>query len=1190
MSMKITDITCSAWNDDGTLFVSAEVDGCLGDVQFCFYIYRSDEKTPILETRYGKSPYLVYRVEWLGKYEIKCFAKNSAGEKTSRIESFELTSANAKSLAQGRPPESVVPAEFNWTSAGYRIIDDEVEFNVEFDFGNNKSYTLRYEYSYRDELVGIYGTTRRRIIRFPLYGAGAYKFACTFRDSATNKEYRKEVKFVRKDTNVAIKGHNTNPLSKYSVSAPRRPVDKMNVVFTIDAEHGCGGNPIRLSGDLSDWGISENFGCRGIMDVFEEFGAHAVFFLNVYEAETFDAAHSDYMRELITEIAARGHEVALHCHGGYKGSLFPFNKESLPALNLEQQRSRLTAGSDFIYNVTGQRPISFRGGAYRINTDTFGALESIGFKYESSCWLSESNNCIPYWRSVSRPIQIGGLIEFPIVPVIPKNGGIVRKLDLDALSAEDIYGALCNLKDGYAIDATQVMFHSFSLLQNRPSRDQMEPLVSFRRGKEYYGGSVENKDKLRNLLARISSSGVFQIKTFEELEKDGYSPTPSLSDGPAFAGKTERSLRLLNAWNKYNICTPEKVVVIPQTIDIVKSFVLSVDCSAGSDFISIRVNLKPWGIDQFKFSFRLVGVAPARDAISTPFLDLPQYLFWGIGPGTYKVECLFRDVLGNVVTGLVCDVTVNSASTASDLERYRQHACLSYSTKQGTDIATLGMYMGVAIGFPFDWSCAGINDRTVCRNLHAFIVLDAVAREYEKTGNAQMGRFMHDYVMDWVRANKKPLSGNNWAWHDDATARRVQRLAYYFRFFSELWSHSELEEIKHSLDMQAALLATDSFYKRLHNHGMYQDFGLLCYALLACDDRDLSGAKYAETAISRALEYFHFVYCDNYVHKEHSPEYALAISRAAYAFSKLLEQKYPKESSTFFNYWNGTQRFITHCTMPNGRLPPLGDSSPIASACEPETCVVFKDDMTGGGYAIFRSSWADSSENATWMMFLAATFSKVHKHSDDLSFVLYHGGELFVEAGKRNYNYVDPMTVYAYSGYAHNVLCVDDRDFPVNVQPHGTREITQAALDTRITAYSIEKNVCSVTGVQRRFPGVLQTRSFSWDKKRNVVTILDQLDSTYDFKASLLFHVAEGVVVTLNKGEISFSRNDAIVATMSIESALPINLKVLQGEGEAPYHAWIFNGKPEPRPGSLIVVDAQCKEGKNRLKTIIRLK
>ena len=328
-----------------------------------------------------------------------------------------------------------------------------------------------------------------------------------------------------------------------------------------------------------------------------------------------------------------------------------------------------------------------------------------------------------------------------------------------------------------------------------------------------------------------------------------------------------------------------------------------------------------------------------------------------------------------------------------------------------------GNYEGYDVSLPFDWSCTNIANRSICYRLHGFVVLDPIRERYEKCRDVDCGKFLHDYVLDWLRANPTPLEGNSWAWHDDATARRVQRLSYFYKFLPELWNDEELKMIKASLDLQAELLATDSFYRPRHNHGMYQDFGLMCYALCVCDD-DANRRRYIDKATSRSLTYFEHAFCSNGVHKEHSPAYSRDTSRAALCFSKIVAPYNMNAAAKYESYWRNSERFLAFCTMPNGNWPSLGDSTPGRSGYEPEkTAMVFSDEETGGGYAIFRSSWYDGPDAATWMIFQAATFSSAHKHSDDLSFLLYHKGELFVEAGNRTYNYADPMTAYVYSGY-----------------------------------------------------------------------------------------------------------------------------------------------------------------------------
>ena len=344
-----------------------------------------------------------------------------------------------------------------------------------------------------------------------------------------------------------------------------------------------------------------------------------------------------------------------------------------------------------------------------------------------------------------------------------------------------------------------------------------------------------------------------------------------------------------------------------------------------------------------------------------------------------------------------------------------------------------------------------------------------------------------------------------------------------------------------------------------------------------------------DKAIARSLEYFDYVFCENGVHKEHSPAYGRDVALVAMYFARLVESYDPAASSRYEAHCRGAKRFLVLCTMPNGKWPSVGDSAEGMSGFEPETASVFKDDKSGSGYAIFRSSWYDAPGAATWMLFQAATFGSAHKHSDDLSFILYHKGDLFVEAGNRNYNYRDPMTAYVYSGYAHNVLCVDDKDFPVKTGKNGFRSVPAAALKTRITGSVTEGPVVSVTGTQERFPGIVQSRTLSFDKIGRKVAIKDDIEADREFKASLLFHLAPGITIKAEGEEMLLWRGTAKVAALRFAGDLPMKSRIVTGEGEPPYRTWIFGGLPKPRCGPLVVLDACCHAGSNVVTTAIRL-
>lgn len=74
----------------------------------------------------------------------------------------------------------------------------------------------------------------------------------------------------------------------------------MKIIFTIDTEHGWGGVPYKITGDLTEFGIKENYGISAIMDSFEKYSMKAVFFTNVYEAGYCDPPYENCIENLST--------------------------------------------------------------------------------------------------------------------------------------------------------------------------------------------------------------------------------------------------------------------------------------------------------------------------------------------------------------------------------------------------------------------------------------------------------------------------------------------------------------------------------------------------------------------------------------------------------------------------------------------------------------------------------------------------------------------------------------------------------------------------------------------------------------------------------------------------------------------------------------------------------------------------
>ena len=519
-----------------------------------------------------------------------------------------------------------------------------------------------------------------------------------------------------------------------------------------------------------------------------------------------------------------------------------------------------------------------------------------------------------------------------------------------------------------------------------------------------------------------------------------------------------------------------------------------------------------------------------------------------------------------------------------------------------------GSAWNVDLAIPVDWSCPDIVNRSYGFMTNGLSFLDETYRSYCDTRDERYVRAIMEYMIDWAEQNTEYNKADEWTWHDDATAWRVLRMSLYYYEFKDLFSEDGQKLIEKSLKYQAELLTTEEFYTEKHNHGMHQDIALLAYALLLEEDKK---EEYIATALDRTGEYLDYVYSEDGIHKEHSPSYARHILARMIFMQEITKDISPDFSNHIGQYVVGAQEYLLQIIKPDGTWPSIGDSPKRANIAialtdllegSEEHLWIISDGQSGvmpadrsvfaeGGYAVFRSSWKEKADEATWMMLVASTFSSTHKHGDDLEVLLYHKGDLFVEAGRRDYNYTEEMTAWAYSGYAHNVLLVDGEAYPVKVGENGFQSIYSEALETRITDYDIDGDIARVTGQEHRFDGVEQERTLAYDKGNDKVTISDVLEADKDFEGTLLYHVAEGVDVEETSDGWNLYRGEELVAVVSVTGNVDFEVDTVRGEnGEYPYQTWIFDGKKEPVYGSLLKINISGKLGNNKIDTSIDLK
>ncbi len=507
--------------------------------------------------------------------------------------------------------------------------------------------------------------------------------------------------------------------------------------------------------------------------------------------------------------------------------------------------------------------------------------------------------------------------------------------------------------------------------------------------------------------------------------------------------------------------------------------------------------------------------------------------------------------------------------------------------------------------FPIDWSLKDIDDRTDAYKMHSFLFLDYPYYAYSESKDEKYVEFIVDNVVHWVQTHPTvEISEDSFAWHDDATGRRTYRMSLYLYMFKEYMTEDEIELIENSLSMQADLLATEDFYTENHNHGMFQDMGLIAYSYLI--DENIGRAnKNLNLAGERSLEYFKNVYTEEFVHKEHSPTYHIRISENLAYFRDVFLNIDIDYSNEISNMFENSILYACSIVEPDQTVPRIGDTKDYTFASiEMQENPIYQYVTTGegqeieedhvyekSGYAVFRSSWEDTPEESTYLYFQAATYSHTHKHSDDLSFLLYHKGDLFVEAGCKDFNYFEEETAYTYSGYGHNVMMINDKDFPMEVnEKTGFRSIKESALETKITDYSIDTDVKSVTGIQKRFDDITQTRKIDYDKQNEIVTITDIVASNSEEKATFIYHIDRDIDIEKTHSGWNLLRDGAVIAKVTAESESKLTLsETIHEAGEKPYYTYVYDNSIDEQEASLLKIDVPLNVGETKVTLKIEL-
>lgn len=204
---------------------------------------------------------------------------------------------------------------------------------------------------------------------------------------------------------------------------------KINILLTVDTEAHRGSNPVK------DWMYGKfegkEYGVPLIMDICEQYGIKAIFFIDVPEAWTWG---DKIIQEVGNKVFQRGHDLQLHIHSNHitkQPRLF------LWEYNYNEQFKIIEESIKKFKEMWGKYPIAFRAGKYGANYNTLDILSDLGIKMDFSMfynqkWCGLNNPPL----TINNPKKYKNVIEVPVT--IFKSFDILGIKRFDAISIDDV--------------------------------------------------------------------------------------------------------------------------------------------------------------------------------------------------------------------------------------------------------------------------------------------------------------------------------------------------------------------------------------------------------------------------------------------------------------------------------------------------------------------------------------------------------------------------------------------------------------------------------------------------------------------------------------------------------------------------------------------------------------------------------
>ncbi|MEH6938151.1 Ig-like domain-containing protein [Bacillus sp. JJ664] len=390
--------------------------------------------------------------------------------------------------------------------------------------------------------------------------------------------------------------------------------------------------------------------------------------------------------------------------------------------------------------------------------------------------------------------------------------------------------------------------------------------------------------------------------------------------------------------------------------------------------------------------------------------------------------------------------------------------------------------------------------------------LSYLTNAYEVTKDPKYLTYGFSLIQSFWKANGNPARPtDSYTYNAHALANRTNNLLYFYHYYisSPIVTYSSKQYLKTVLRKHGTYLNSSKYYNLKTNHGYFQDRSL--FELASYFPEETTSVQWKSNAVYRTKTHIKRDFTPEGLHKEHSPQYFLVVLNLVQDMNKIAED------AELTQFLLKEQNAFSKLVLSNFTIPRLGDSDQTKlpkttsySVLDPEFEYVLTKGKQGkqpslvsnisNSVAVIRDGWGTSTSS---LLFTTSNFSTTHKHADDLSFILTQKGkEIFTDSGKYNYDTKDAYQKYLRSTFAHNVVTVDGKSYPISSSNVGKAKMTN---------FIDNPDHVIVMGEHTIYNGVRVYRTIVYLKNKKVTLIQDEIISDAKHKTNQVFNIGQTV-------------------------------------------------------------------------------